>query len=125
MFFSARGKFVPVAKILTIFDRREELRRVLLLGMIIPRAGPGALGIGVVASFVAVISRPELLQNNTVLRWFYEASRASNQGQFVTYLGIALCVVFAAKNGFLGWLSYSQAKFAYNKELWLSQQLFV
>jgi ATP-binding cassette subfamily C protein len=112
-------------KILGIFDRREKRQLIVLLCMMIVGAALETLGIGVVASFVAVISKPELVQSNSVLRFLFETSRSSDQGEFIIYFGVTLCVVFVLKNAFLAWLSYRQVKFAYDKEVSLSQQLFV
>ena len=125
MFSTLARKARHAGKILAIFNRREKLQIIVLLGMMVIGAGLETLGIGVIASFIAIISKPELVSSNSVLRWIYDFTGSTTQNQFVIYMGTALCLVFIAKNTFVGLLNYRQVKFAYDKEASLSRRLFI
>jgi ATP-binding cassette, subfamily B, bacterial PglK len=109
--------------LLRLFNRRERvLLCLLVLGMTVGAAFE-VLGIGLVIPLISVIGNPGLLQENAAIRHLYGLSGAADAEQFLLRISLALIVVYAIKNAYLGALAFWQASFIFRKQAALSRNL--
>lgn len=106
-----------------IFNRKQKIQSVMLcIGLFI-----GALlelvGVSLIAELVTIISTPETIQENKILKFAYDFTKSENTRQFFLYVVIALIIIYVLKNAYLMFMSYIQYTFIYNNQLRLSGRL--
>jgi HlyD family secretion protein len=84
-----------VAGLLTRAQRR---RYLALLGILLVSGLMQVLGVASVAPFVALLSRPELIHSNRLMRWMYATSGATNDTRFLMLFAVLLMVMIVATN---------------------------
>ncbi len=82
------------------------------------------VGIGMVMPVIALLSKPELIEQNKYLRLTKEFIGPSSSESFIFNLCLVLIVVFILKNAFLTVQNYVQARFIYAKGARIASQLF-
>lgn len=117
------AKVVLLGKILDILDHPERVRLLGLVALMVIGAGFEVLGIGIVVSFIGIVVNPDIIQRHESLAFLFRMSGAATHGEFLVYSGLILIVVFTIKNGYLAFLTHTQTKFAFRKEVALSNQL--
>ena len=86
-----------INKFLYLLSNQERKRAYLLLVMILLMALIDMLGIASIMPFIAVITNPDLIENNYILNYFYEFSGifgvTTNQ-QFYIYIWNSCVFIF-------------------------------
>ena len=82
-----------VARLLTPVQRRRYLK---LLGILLVSGVMQVLGVASVAPFVALLSRPELIHSNRLIRWMYDVSGATNDTRFLILFALLLMAMIGA-----------------------------
>ncbi|MDO4188675.1 MAG: ABC transporter ATP-binding protein [Lachnospiraceae bacterium] len=112
-----------LSKVNYIFDKKQKVQSVLLcIGLFI-----GALmelvGVSLITQLVSLISNPEKIHSNQIMKYFYDLFHMDSDRQFFLFVVIALIFVYLVKNVYLLWINYIQYTFIFNNQLRLSGRL--
>lgn len=110
-------------KLSIIFNRQQKIRLGLLFAAIFIGAGLELLGVGLIYPLITIITTPDMVQDNALLRWAYELFSIGSLEQFVLFFIWVLVAVYILKNIFLTAMYYGQYTFIYNNQLRLASQL--
>lgn len=110
-------------KLSIIFNRQQKIRLGLLFAAIFIGAGLELLGVGLIYPLITIITTPDMVQKNALLRWAYELFSIGSLEQFVLFFIWVLVAVYILKNIFLTAMYYGQYTFIYNNQLRLASQL--
>jgi ATP-binding cassette subfamily C protein len=111
-------------KIRYLLTRREKIFCALIVLMMIIGAGLEVLGIGLVMPVVALLTKPELIEQNKYIHFIYKILQPESNEQFIFTLCILLVVLYFGKNLFLLLMTYCQSKLIYGKAADLSVRLY-
>jgi ABC-type multidrug transport system fused ATPase/permease subunit len=89
---------IAIGKILALLSPSERRRGLLVLGMVIVMAFLEIVGVASVMPFLAVLSRPEMIDENPLLSWSYGISGVESVNGFLFILGVGAfsLIVFGA-----------------------------
>tara|TARA_Y100000992_G_C21269711_1_gene495970 strand:+ start:586 stop:2379 length:1794 start_codon:yes stop_codon:yes gene_type:complete len=115
-----------VNKFLYLLSHHERKRAYLLLVMILLMALIDMLGIASIMPFIAVITNPDLIENNHILNFFYEFSSkfgvTTNQ-KFIFLFGIVVFLFLLFSLTFKALTFYVQTRFISMREYSLGKRL--
>jgi ATP-binding cassette, subfamily B, bacterial PglK len=101
--------------------KKKNLILMILLFLLISTLE--ALGIGLVGPFISLATRPQQIEQNQWLNWFYQQSHLNSQNQFLLLLGLIVIIVFYIKS----FLSFNAQKsvfeFGYSQQGELASRL--
>lgn len=104
---------------------KERYQAMGLILMMTLSAGLEILGIGLIVPVVGLLARPELAEQNGIIRTIrHVLAPTANDQQFILILCITIIVLFLGKNLFLITQSYLQARFVYGMGARLGGQLY-
>ncbi len=81
--------------------------KISLAGMVllfIFSSGLEVIGIGAIAPFISLATKPQLLYDYSVLNSFYNLSGINDESRFIAFLGLLVILLFCAKI-FVAWLT--------------------
>jgi ATP-binding cassette subfamily C protein len=108
----------------TLFTPKERLICFALLFMMLISAALEILGIGLVMPVIALLARPELIEQNRHLKLLKDIVHPSSNENFLIILCLIIIILFLFKNSFLGIQNYIQARFIFSKGAQLASRLF-
>ncbi|MEX1211385.1 MAG: ABC transporter ATP-binding protein [Balneolaceae bacterium] len=111
-------------KIYRLFPRKDHLKLLILLGMMIVGAALEVLGIGMIPVFVVAVSNPENLMTYPVLGSLLEYVNITTAEELVVYGALLLIGVYILKNSYLSWFIYLKKRFVANRGVMLENRLF-
>ncbi len=113
-----------VNKLYGLFDKREKRKLGLILVMMLLAAFFEVLGIGLIVPFISVATKPNLIQDNSVLSYLYETLQFTSTTAFLICSVVLLLAVFVIKNVYILWYQHRQYKVILDQQVKLSQNLF-
>jgi ATP-binding cassette, subfamily B, bacterial PglK len=113
-----------IKKLLRIFNTREKISAVFLLGLMVIGAGLETLGIGLILPFVGLVGNPDLLATQSMFANVRQALGITSHSELLFLSGAALLALYLFKNVYLAALNYAQFKFIFDKQAKVSQSLF-
>lgn len=116
--------FLMFKQLWTLFKPNERLICFGLLFMMLISAALEILGIGLVMPVIALLARPELIEQNRHLKLLKDILQPSSNETFLIILCLILIILFIFKNSFLGIQNYIQARFIFSKGAQLASKLF-
>jgi ATP-binding cassette subfamily C protein len=111
-------------KLWSLFSRKDKIEAVVLVLMMIVGALLEVVGIGLIMPIVALLSKPELIEQNKYLAQVQHVLQPASQESFVLILCGMVVALYVGKNLFLLLLSYIQSNFIYGKITSFSTQLY-
>jgi ATP-binding cassette, subfamily B, bacterial PglK len=113
-------------KLLDLLTPPERRRAGALMGMVLVMAFLDMLGVASILPFVSVLTNPELVQTNSLLKAAFIAS--SNIGiytteQFLFALGVLVFVLLVTSLAFKALTTYAQTRFALMREYSIGKRL--
>ncbi len=109
-------------EIRVLMTRRDKVRMAVLVVLMVIAGGLEIVGISILMPVVAVLSKPELLEQNRYLHWVYRAVNPTGLREFLLILCAAVALFYVVKNLFILWMTHLQAKFIYDHAaLWASR----
>ncbi|MBR6452358.1 MAG: ABC transporter ATP-binding protein [Lachnospiraceae bacterium] len=106
-----------------IFNRKQKAQSVLLCFGLFFGAVLEMAGVSLIAQLISLISNPDSIQTNPILKKSYELTGAASNRDFFLYAVLTLVGVYLFKNCYLLLMSYAQYSFVYNNQLKLSGRL--
>lgn len=113
-------------KLLDLLTPHERKRVGLLFGMILVMAMLDMLGVASIMPFMAVLTNPELVETNVILRTAYAASSrfgVDTPEQFLFALGILVFVLLCSSLAFKAFTTYAQLRFTMMREYSIGKRL--
>ena len=113
-------------KILYILTPRERKRGGLLVILILIMALLDTMGVASIVPFMAVISKPDIIQTNIYLNKMFQASSifgVENNQEFLFVLGIFVFVLLVTSLTFKAFTFYVQARFIQMRQYSISKRL--
>ncbi|GAB4284183.1 MAG: ABC transporter ATP-binding protein [Oscillatoriaceae cyanobacterium] len=111
-------------KLLYLFTTKERWQIAGLFLLILIGGGFETLGVGLVLPLISLLGNPELIEQQGILRWIYQAVGEPAPRQFLMGCGLAFIGLYIIKNSYLTALHYLQCRFIYDKQIELSSRLF-
>ena len=109
-----------------ILTPQERKRGILLLLMILIMALLDVVGVASILPFIAVLTNPNLVETNVILKTTFEFSRifgVENNDQFLFALGILVFGILIASLAFKAFTTYVQIRFVQMREYSISKRL--
>jgi len=113
-----------INKLSYLFSRREKRNGVILFVMMIVGAFAEVVGVGAIPAFVGVLSMPERLLENDMVRFVYDLLGLQSPQEMVLWAALALIAVFVVKNAYLGLLVYLRSRYTTNRQVTVANRLF-
>ncbi len=105
-----------------LMTRRDKISMAVLTLLMMVGAGLEIVGISILMPVVAVLSKPELLEQNRYLHWVYRTIDPAGLREFLLILCAAVAFFYLFKNLFILLLTHLQARFIYDHAaLWASR----
>jgi len=111
-------------KVLSLFTHRERRQIYWLLLSILLMGIFETTGIASIMPFMAVITNPEIIQQNQVLSFVYNYFNFSGDNEFIFFVGIAVLAILLISNSFAAFTTWRLLRFAYLSGHNLSVRLF-
>ena len=115
-----------ISKIYNLLSTDEKKRAAILMVLILIMSIFDMLGIVSIYPFLVVLSNPELIQTNSVLRNIFEFSSifgVNNNQEFLFYLGIVVFIVFVVSLTFKASTHYFLVRFVLMREYSIARRL--
>ena len=103
-----------IKKLRYILTRKEKIKLVFLLFMLIIGSFLELLGVGVFVPFIEIIMDPAAILENEILKWLYMFFHEPSIEVFLTYVSLGICGIYIIKNIYLGIMQNCILKFSYN-----------
>lgn len=110
-------------KLLFLLTSAEKKRFGLLMGMIFVMAMLDMIGVASILPFIAVLSNPDVVQNNIFLNAVYTKLGFDDTQQFLFALGILLFVLLLFSLAFKALTTYGQLRFTLMREYSIDKRL--
>ncbi len=113
-------------KIISLLTRQEINRGILLFLMILIMALLDTIGVASVFPFMAVLSNPDIVNNNFFLNTFFNFSKnfgVENEIQFIFFLGIFLFLMLVSSLIFKSLTIYAQLRFIQMREYTIGKRI--
>ncbi len=104
---------------------RDKMLMLVLTGLMVAGALLEIVGITILMPVIAVLSKPELLEQNKYLHFLYRLLDPPDLGTFTLYLCCGISVFYLLKNSFLMVMTYWQSAFIYGKASSWGARLYV
>lgn len=111
-----------IRKLLHLLDRKQKLKTLGILVLMILGAGFEVVGISLVMPFMALIQDPTMIHKFR-LGYLITNYISTNIHGMVIIAGILLLTLFLVKNSYLSFMYYAQFRFIYSLEVLMSQSL--
>ena len=111
-------------KIRQLLTPRDKKIMILLVGMMAIGALLEMVAVSILMPVIAVVTRPELLEQNRYLRLIRELVPLSGERAFLLAMCTLVVVFFLLKNLFAGLTIYCQSRFIYRKSAEFARRLY-
>jgi len=111
-------------KIWSLLSGGEKLFFLILLAMMMMSAFLEIVGLGLVMPVIALLSKPELIEQNRYLRLVHAFINPSSNERFIIILCVLLTALYVGKNLFMAFQTYLQSRFIMRKTTDLSSRLY-
>jgi len=115
-----------IKKLIFLLTPQERRRASLLLIMIIIMAILDMIGVASILPFIAVLTRPELIESNLVLNYMFKTSSifgVRNSQEFLFALGVLLFALLIISLSFKALTTYAQLRFVRMREFSIGKRL--
>ena len=97
-------------KILYIFNYIGYKKLLFILFLVLIGATLEVIGISSIGPFIAILTNPNLIQENDILNLLYQNSPNYIKDNFINYFGFSLIIIFVIVNIFIAYLTYTIEK---------------
>ena len=113
-----------LSKLWYLFDRRDRIQLCLFFILILGGTGLEVLGIGAILPFIALLSKPEYIQENAYLRQVYDWIEPTSLNQFIIWMGAGMMGIYILKNIYLLLVVLLQSHFLNRKIAHIGVRLY-
>ena len=115
-----------IKKIYAILSTSERKKGAIVLFMILIMAFLDMLGVASIMPFMAVVSNPEVVENNTILNFLYNLSQnlgVSSLDEFIYVVGIMVFLMLVISLSFKALTVYAETRFCVMREYTIGKRL--
>lgn len=106
-----------------VFDRRQHVRLIELLILILIGTALETIGVTAIVPFISAIMYPHKIMNNRYAVMVCDVFGITDITSFIVFLAIVLILAFLLKNAFLCFMYYMQFRFIFNNQRRLSNRI--
>ncbi len=113
-------------KIIFLLSPYERRRAALLMIMLLTMAILDMIGVASIMPFITVLSNPNIIESNFLLKFMYEKSSlvgVNNLSEFIIVLGISVFFILVLSLTFKGLTTYAQLRFIQMREYSIGKRL--
>ena len=110
-------------KINYIFDRKQKIKLIVLLFMILVGSLLELLGVSAILPLIDVAIKPEIIEENQIYRMVADSFNLVTANDFILFFSLILALLYIIKNLYLIYYKNYQFKFTYNLSRSLSLRL--
>ena len=99
------------AKVLHLLERKQKRHGVMVVSLMFVVGILDIAGVASIVPFLAVLSRPEIIETNASLNWLYGVSGAGDPQVFMRYLGLGVFALILSGLALKAWSFYEVTKF--------------
>lgn len=114
---------IHLRKIISILNRKEKVRLLLLLFLILITANVEFVGVGSLFPYMKVIMQPTVIHTNTKLNYVYNFFDFSSTFSFILAIGVGILCLILVKAGLNLYCNYKQAEFSSDLYVRISREL--
>ena len=106
-------------KLIFLLTSSERKKAILLFGMILVMALLDLLGVASIMPFMAVLTNPDIIETNKILKIAFEVSGdfgIENKEQFIFLIGILVFFILVFSLAFKALTAYAQVRFSKMRE---------
>ena len=111
-------------KLFGLFNKREKLNALFMLGLIAAGGVAETVGIGVILPFTTVLLDQDSVIKYPVLQAISEVPWIGGYRRFIVLMCFGLVLIFILKSLYMFFLIYMQNRFALNRQIGMSKRLF-
>lgn len=111
-------------KILSLLDKKEKKKALIILIMICIMALLNAIGVASVMPFLAVVAKPEIINSNNILVKFQNILGVTNSRQYIVILGLLSFLSLMFSLVFQAITTHAMLKFVLTREYSIGKRLF-
>lgn len=112
-----------IKKIFYCISDHDRLLTGFILFIIIVGSGMELLGVSSFMPFLELLTEPESIETNALLRMCYSLLPFGNSTNFLACVALAIILVYICKNAFLVWQKNYIYKYSYNIQKGISEKL--
>jgi ABC-type bacteriocin/lantibiotic exporter with double-glycine peptidase domain len=116
--------WATVKKVVALLDKRERLRGLLLLGMVLVMALLETSSVASIIPFVALLTHPGVIESNRYLAFVYQWLEFRDVNSFLLFLGFVVFAVVIGSTAFKALTVWAQLRFVSMRQYTLSRRLF-
>jgi ATP-binding cassette, subfamily B, bacterial PglK len=113
-------QFLEALQLLSVRERRQVY---LLMPGIILMACLEVAGIAAISPFLSLVTNPESIETNGVLRWLYRTFSFESTQSFVVFMGLVALALLVTSNLFALFMNWLLVRFAWFRNHSLSERL--
>ncbi len=110
-------------KLRDLLEPWERRRFLLLLSMMLVMGILETIGIASILPFMAVLSRPSMIETNSYLTWLYETFDFTSPENFLIFLGVGVFCLIVFGQIFKAFTQYATYRFTFMRGYHLSQRV--
>ena len=114
-----------IKQTISLFEKSDKVK---LFGVFLLMISSGFLemvGIGLIFPFISLITKPELMEQNMILKFLYETLPISSFTGFVIVMGLLLVMIIVIKNIYALISIYIQQNFLISKRIDFTNRMFL
>ena len=115
---------IAIKQLKILFDKRDKLNLFCILLLILVGGFLEMLGIGLILPFLAIISKPDIIEKNKNYKFVYELFPELSYNDFIVLIGTTLIAVNLIKNIYIITSNYIQQDFLKKKKTEFATKLF-
>lgn len=112
-----------IYKLNYIFNKKQKIRLVQLMIIIIIGAFFELMGVSVILPFINVVLDPESIETTPYLSKIYHILSFDTANNFMAFLGLCLIIVYIVKNVYVALMYDAQYRFTYRNQCRISAKL--
>lgn len=112
-----------INKLYYIFNRKQKIRFIELCFIMFVGSLLELAGVASIMPFVEVITKPEVIETNSLYRKIAEITHISEPGQFAVLIALTLIFIYILKNVYLVFMNYCQYRFTYNSQRQIAMKM--
>ena len=113
-----------IKKIFSLLTTRERKRLYMLIGVMVISAIIQVAGIASIMPFLALITNPEIIQDNKYLNWAYTALNFESTNRFLIFAGIIVLVILIITNVLAALTQWGLLRFTWMRKYFISRRLW-
>lgn len=103
-------------KISYIFTKKQRKQLIGMIVILVAEALLELTGVVSIYPFISVMLKPQMIQNNALLRFFYELFGMESNNAFFLLIAAALIAVYVVKNLFNAYAYYARNAFVFDNQ---------